>query len=106
MNRSLVGQSFNLSVSPKIVSARASFSNGHLSRSLLARAIVLGLEVLGEGPCADGYACLETILVGRTEMNPAIKTAQCCFLRSGGEVGKTAPERELQGANLIRPVPP
>jgi hypothetical protein len=40
---------------------------------------------------------LETILVGRTEMNPAIKTAQCCFLRSGGEVGKTAPERELQG---------
>jgi hypothetical protein len=74
--------------------------------TLLARAIVLGLEVLGEGPCADGYACLETILVGRTEMNPAIKTAQCCFLRSGGEVGKTAPERELQGANLIRPVPP
>jgi len=36
---------------------------------------------------------------------PAIK-AVACFLRSGGEVGKTAPERELQGANLIRPVPP
>src|SRR4029077_5794240 len=51
-------------------------------------------------------ACLETILVGRTETNPAIKTAQCCFLRSGGEVGKTAPERELPGANLIRPDPP
>jgi hypothetical protein len=47
--------------------------------TLLARAIVLGLEVLGEGPCADGYACLETILVGRTEMNSAIKTSQCCF---------------------------
>ena len=115
MNCSLVGQSFNLSVSRKIVSARASFSNGHLSRALLARAIVLGqladvaetgLEVLGEGPCAVGYACLETILVGRTEMNPAIKTAQCCFLRSGGEVGKPSPGRELQGANLIRPVPP
>ena len=28
------------------------------------------------------------------------------LLRSGGEVGKTAPERELQGANLVRPVPP
>jgi len=53
----------------------------------------------------DGYARLETILDGRTEMNAAIKTAQCCFLRSGGEVGKTAPERKLQGANLIRSAP-
>src|SRR3989449_2848012 len=58
---------------------------------LLARAIVLGLEVLGEGPCADGHPSFESILVGRTEVNPAIETAQCCFLRSGGEAEKTAP---------------
>ena len=61
----------------------------HLSRALLARAIVLGLEVLGEGPCADGHACLAQCLscwssrsVESRDKQRACRRPRVCLVRS------------------------
>ena len=46
-----------------------------------ARAIVLGLEEMREGPGANIQTCVQPILVGRAEMNPSIKPAHSGLFR-------------------------